>query len=69
MIYQNFKVGDQISKSDAKEKLKTIYDSIGYTKTAKASDLEDWFEVKVCKIINNSSNRRDNGFELVKKKQ
>jgi len=31
-----------------KTAIQKIYDDFGIKKTAKASDLEDWFEVKTC---------------------
>lgn len=61
-IYSEFNEGSRISKADAKAKLKEIYNQVNYTKTAKASDLEEWFEVKDVKI------KSSNGFELIRRK-
>ena len=61
-IYNEFHEGDKISKSDIKEQLKDIYFDLGYTKVAKATDIEEWFETKRT-IIN-----KKEGFELIKRK-
>ena len=65
-IYSEFKVGNRIIKADLKEQLSKIYNSIGIKKSAKANDIEEWFEVRDCKIDLNG--KRVNGFELVKQK-
>ena len=65
-IYSEFKIGDRIIKADLKEQLSKIYNSIGIKKSAKANDIEEWFEVRDCKIDLNG--KRVNGFELVKQK-
>ena len=62
-IINEFNVGKRYTKAEIKEKLREIYSSLGYKKTAKATDLEQWFEVKAVLI-----NRKDNGFEIIKKK-
>ena len=65
-VIGSFKEGDRISKADIKTKLKEIYAEVGYEKTAKANDIEEWFEVKDIQF------RKDgkviHGFELTKKK-
>ena len=63
-IYRLFKVGNRYVKSDIKSTLKMLYDRLGYQKTAKASDLEEYFELK--KIYTSD---KKNGFELLSKKQ
>jgi len=62
-IINEFNVGKRYTKAEIKEKLREIYSSLGYNKTPKATDLEQWFEVKTVLI-----NRKYNGFEIVKKK-
>lgn len=64
VIYSEFKVGERISKADIKDQLSKIYDDLGLIKSAKASDLRDWFELKECKIEIDGNWK--NGFELVK---
>jgi len=67
-IYEKFEVGKRYSKSLIKEKLTKIYSDFRYDKTAKASDLEEYFELKSCLISNKETGKRDNGFEIIKKR-
>lgn len=64
VIYSEFKVGERISKANIKDQLSKIYNDLGLIKSAKASDLRDWFELKECKIEIDGNWK--NGFELVK---
>ncbi len=65
-IYNEFKVGDKITLSGIKDKLEYLYKSISYDKTPKATDLENYFEVKKCTI--NLPGKRVNGLEIINKK-
>jgi hypothetical protein len=65
-ILSEFKVGERYLRSDIKEKLGVIYSSLSYTKTPKANDLEDYFDIKGCKISNGG--KMENGFEILKEK-
>ena len=68
-IYSNFHVGDKIQASEAKEKLANLYKSISYKKSPMATDLEEFFEVKECKIPiidENGNKKRARGCELIK---
>ena len=67
-IQSNFVIGEKYSKSLIKEKLTKIYSDFRYDKTAKASDLEEYFELKSCLISNKETGKRDNGFEIIKKR-
>ena len=70
-IYSSFIVGTKISKSDIKNNLEKIYNKLGYEKTPKATDLEEWFEIKRATIIekqNDDSYKKINAFEIIKKK-
>jgi len=67
-IKSKFQVGNKYSKSEIKEILRTIYESNGYNKTPKANDLEEYFELKECKVLNESTSKRDAGFEIIKEK-
>ena len=64
-ILQTFLVDSRYLKSDIKETLRKIYEELGYIKTPKASDLEEYFEIKECKITN-SLGKQDHGFRIVK---
>lgn len=68
VIYSKFQPGQKYSKTVVKSMLQEIYDNCDIKKTAKASDLEDYFEIKECKIQNSETGKRDAGFEIIKKK-
>ena len=67
-IQLSFVEGERYTKTEIKEKLKEVYLNSNYTATPKASDLEQWFEIKSCKIQNKQTGKRDHGFEIIKKK-
>jgi len=69
-IYQDFKVGDKLSLAEIKIKLSDIYSNINYDKVAKASDLENFFEIKECLISveENGKKKRVRGYELLSQK-
>ena len=66
-VYENFFVGDRLSKADIKSSLGKIYEDLGIKKTAKASDLDNWFEVKSCQFRSNG--KVVHGFDIVNKKR
>jgi hypothetical protein len=68
-IYSKFKIGDKLKMSDIKLELKNLYDSINYTATPKATDLENYFEIKRCKVTDKITKLRENYFEIIKKKE
>ena len=49
-----------------KEKLKEIYKKYNYPGTAKGTDLEKWFEIKLIQI--SVDGKRKDGFEILKNK-
>ena len=63
-ILSRFTIGDKIPNSDIKDTLGNLYESINYTATPKATDLEEYFEVKKCKITI-SEKGRVNAFEII----
>ena len=67
-ILQTFQVDSRYAKSDIKETLRSIYESLNYNKTPKASDLENYFEIKLCKALG-SSGKQENGFKIIKQKE
>jgi len=67
-IYSNYQEGSKYSRNSIKEDLQNLYDSLNYTKKAKASDLEEYFEVKDCTVLNKETGKYDRGYELIKKK-
>ena len=71
-IRTNFKPGDKYTLSDLKEKLRELYDSIGYKATPKANDILDYFEVKEVSFFDKKSDgsrRRIRGYELLNYKK
>ena len=68
-ILQTFLVDNKYSKPDIKEMLRKIYEDCGYDKAPKASDLEQYFEIKLCKATTLSTGKQDNGFKIIKKKE
>jgi len=65
-INEIFKVGDKYSNSNAKVILGNLYSEVGVKKTAKASDLEEYFVLKTTKV--QESGQWMNGFEILSKK-
>ena len=67
IINIEFKVNDKFTKAEIKEKLRKIYENCGYNKTPKSNDLEQYFEIKECKVTV-STGKQENGFKIIKKK-
>jgi hypothetical protein len=66
-ILSEFKVGDRLITSEVKEILRMIYQDLKYNKTPKATDLEEYFELKDTRI-KDSSGKVVRGIELLKLK-
>lgn len=64
-IYNSFTVGEKISYSDIKSVLSGIYEKLGYKKTAKATDLSEWFEIKDGIKIKNPDGKWVHGLEIL----
>ena len=62
-ILSLFTIGSKYSKAQIKEMLREFYTTNNITKTPKASDLEDYFILKTCKVKIND--KWENGFEIV----
>ena len=67
-IYATFNVGDRMTKADIKQILGKIYNTLGYKKTARATDLDEYFVTKPIMLSNPDTKKRDNGLELISKK-
>jgi hypothetical protein len=63
-IMEYFKLGQRYTNPDIKAKLKELYQKHGYDKTAKASDLEEYFWLKKVYI----SSIKKHGYEIQKKR-
>ena len=62
LIYSNFSVGDKISLSDIKLKLKEIYNSLSLSKSPKANDIKEFFNVSRANIQTDEG--ISNGYKL-----
>ena len=63
VIYLSFKIGERYSKKYIKEKLTEIYLKADFHGTAKANHLENWFNIRECKIT--IDGKREMGFEIL----
>ena len=63
-IFNNFKIGDKLPNIDIKNILINLYSSINYKATPKANDLEEYFEIRKCKLTM-PDKTRSHGLELV----
>ena len=63
-IANYFKLGQRYTNPDIKAKLKELYQKHGYQKTAKASDLEEYFSLKKVYMVA----EKKHGFEIQKKR-
>ena len=68
-IYKLFLLSNRYTKASIKQTLSSLYSSLGYNKTPKANDLEEYFELKRCTIANSSTGKREEGFEILSKKE
>ena len=68
-IISTFSLNARYSKSSIKARLERIYTNLKYDKTPKANDLEQYFELKECKVLNSDTGKRDAGFEIIKIKE
>lgn len=63
VVLDKFKLNERISKKDIKESLKGIYQDLSLSKAAKATDIEEWFEVKA--VVFPVNGKMTHGFELL----
>ena len=69
-IIEEFPIGTRVSASKAKEKLREIYDSLNFEKTAKATDLLDYFDCAPCSVPREDDIKvRDKGYRILSIKQ
>ena len=67
-ILHTFFVSNKYTKKYIKEKLQEIYNQFNIKKSAKASDLEEYFILNRVKISNKETGKRDEGFEIIQLK-
>lgn len=68
LVISSFVVGEKYTKSDIKQKLISIYASLDLSKKAKATDIEDYYEVKPVLIPNQETGKRDKGYLIISRK-
>ena len=68
LILSKFSVGDRIGQAKIKEDLRSLYNSVGYTAIPKATDLEEFFNIKRAKIneiLEDGTKKRVDALELI----
>ena len=70
-IYSEFEKDKKYTLSSIKTKLDNIYKSINYSKTPKATDIENWFEIKEIQLSQtiDGKRKRIKAYELLKSKE
>ena len=66
-IYSEFHIGEKLTLSDIKTKLTDIYNKLNYSKTPKAIDLLEYFDVKkgLVNCVVDGAKKRSKGYELL----
>lgn len=62
-VYNNFQTGERLSRKEIKGMLKNIYLKLSLSRTAKASDLGEWFDLRPINYMKNGE--KVNGFEII----
>ena len=68
IIFSTFLVGKKYTKLFIKDKLSEIYKTLGINLSPKANDIENYFEVAICKVTNKETGKRDHCYGIIKKK-
>ena len=66
-ILTKFIVGNRYSLVEIKSKISEVYTKLGINKSPKATDLEEWFEVKRIKFVDPITKTKVNGFKIISK--
>ena len=69
LFIDNFIVGNRYTLKEIKETVKFLYSSNNIYKTAKATDILEFFEVRECLITEKDSGKRVKGYEFLKTKE
>ena len=67
LIYSSFVVGEKYTKPYIKQTLTTIYNKLGVQSSPKAVDIENYFDIKLVDVIDETG-KRTKGFKLINKK-
>lgn len=68
VILEYFQIGEKYMNTYIKLTLQEIYDKLGIAGKAKATDIENWFNVKQIRITNKETGKRDLGYEIIEVK-
>ena len=66
-LYAEFIVGQSYACSDIKSKIADIYKELDYRANPKATDLDEFFDMKRC-MLRNSDWERVHGFKILSQK-
>ena len=64
-IYSTFQIGKRYSLREIKDTLKEVYNSLSLQKTPKASDLEEYYDLKSVKIYDPITKKQSGGYEIL----
>lgn len=64
-IYSTFKVGDKLLRGYIKQELENIYNSCNIKSSPKATDLEQYFELKIINLTDPETGKRVKGYEIL----
>ena len=67
-LFTSFIVGNRYTKVYIKQKLGELYEFSGIKSSPKATDIENYFEVKKIQITNKETGKKDHGYLIIKKK-
>ena len=67
-VFKLFEVGKRYILTSIKSTLKDLYSQLGYRATAKATDLENYFNLKKCQIIDKTAGKKFTAYEILSKK-
>ena len=65
-LSKEFEVGQSYTKADIKEKISGVYKKLGYKASPKATDLENYYDIKHCQV--NLGTKRVHGFKILSQK-
>lgn len=63
-LCKNFNIGERLSRKEIKDRLSIVYDNAGIKQNPKATDLEDWFELRNATVLSDAG-KQLRGFEII----
>ena len=67
-VINSFVEGEKYTSAYIKSTLKDIYQKFNYKKTAKATDIEEYFTAKLCRVKDPNTGTWGKGYEIIKRK-